>query len=177
MKYKTYDDAVSAIAEELKSRKPCQWIPYSFLRGSKLFRQHLEQNNQPYSLLELKIWLEKNKLEWKYNIYKTIRHALLLIAQQLEPGVEVKQLLYKNRPAYQQLPTWAISGLEEFHASSRYQAPDGLATYDADRRRISSFLLQLSRGGIQSFYTKTESWTGGSEKIRKELIWSTLGGH
>lgn len=151
MQYKTYDDAVSANAEELRSGKPSQWVPYSFLRGPKLFRQYLEQEDRPYSSQELKNWLDTNELIWKHHIYKAIRHSLLLVAQRVEPEVDMKQLLYKDLPAYQQLPAWAVSGLEEFHASPRYQAQDGYASYDADRMHISSFLLQLVKEGIQSF--------------------------
>jgi len=151
MKYQAYDEAVSASAEEFKMGKPNEWIPYPFLRATRLFRQHLEQNNLPYSLQEVIEWLDLNEKVLKHHIFKIFRHSLLLVAQLLDSDLEVKQLLYNDLPDYQQLPHWAVTGLEEFHASPRYQAPDGYACYEADRRHISSFLLQFVEEGIQSF--------------------------
>lgn len=151
MQYKLYDDAVSANAEELRSGKPSQWVPYKFLRATKLFRTHLELEQLPYSMQEVQKWLDTNEPLWKHHTYIVMRHSLLLVAQRLEPDVDVSQLLYKDLPAYQQLPAWAVAGLEEFHASPRYRALDGFSSYDADRRHISTFLLQLVKEGIQSF--------------------------
>ncbi|MGB4408488.1 MAG: hypothetical protein WBI82_16660, partial [Sphaerochaeta sp.] len=151
MKYQTYDETVSAIAEELRSRKPSQWVPYNFLRATRLFRQYLELEQLSYSVQEAQRWLDTNDPFWKHHTYKAMRHSLLLVAQRLEPEVAVTQLLYHNLPPFQQLPAWAIAGLEEFHASPRYKAQDGYASYEANKRHISNFLLQLVREGIQSF--------------------------
>jgi len=152
MKYQAYDETVSAIAEELKIGKPNQWVPYTFLRGPKLFRQYMEQESLPYSIQEARIWLDINERAWKHHTYNGIRHSLLLVAQRLEPDVEVMQILYLNLSSYQQLPPWAVVGLEEFHASPRYQNLNGNIRYDSDRINISKFLIWMLRQDVSSFW-------------------------
>jgi integrase len=117
----------------------------------------MEQEGLPYSLQEARIWLDTNEMAWKHHTYKGIRYSLLLVAQRMEPDVEVMQTLYHNLSNYQQLPPWAVDGLEEFYASPRYQNPNGNICYDSDRNNISKFLIWLLGQGVSSFWVMSIS--------------------
>lgn len=146
LSYQEYDAAVSKVNRYLIENKYSPSVISSHMQCYRVFKQHLEEKEVPYSHQEGLTWLTINRPKWQHSKYKTFRISLFRLNDVAKNGcITTKKYVYENSCNYDRLADWCRILLDDFLCSLSYSYGEGYIRQH--RIACSEFLVYISNIG------------------------------
>ena len=146
LSYQEYDAAVSKVNRYLIENKYSPSVISSHMQCYRVFKQHLEEKEVPYSHQEGLTWLTINRPKWQHSKYKTFRISLFRLNDVAKNGcITTKKYVYENSSNYDRLADWCRILLDDFLCNLSYSYGEGYIRQH--RIACSEFLVYISNIG------------------------------
>lgn len=147
--YELYDTGVTKVLEELKTNSYSPSTIYFHQQCYREFKIWLMENDRQYSFSAALTWLDEGKALWYHPKYKYFRQSLYQLDDMLAHKAFSKRYIYDNSPAYQRLPAWARTSVDEFVDKERVRLSNS-SYVESIRCQCAHFMDYLSQKGVQS---------------------------